>query len=206
MSILRKLITKPWLAEQARIDDLEEGGVIAYAPPAKVFVWFFMLAVGSLFGLLFFAYHMRNDYADWVPLAEPSLLWINTVFLVLASAGLQWALNAVRQDDPKNVTRGLLFGGVFTFGFVIGQMMAWEELSSLGYFASRNPANAFFYLITGLHAVHILGGLVAWAVTAGKAWNGVEVAKVATSVELCTQYWHFLLLIWIVMFGLMITT
>ena len=73
------------------------------------------------------------------------------------------------------------------------------------YFEVTNPAIAFFYLITGLHGLHLLGGLVAWGRTVTKVWGDFDEAKVTHSVELCTVYWHFLLLVWLVLFGLLFT-
>ena len=73
------------------------------------------------------------------------------------------------------------------------------------YFDVTNPAIAFFYLITGLHGLHLLGGLVAWGRTVTKVWGDFDEAKVTQSVELCTVYWHFLLLVWLVLFGLLFT-
>ena len=71
---------------------------------------------------------------------------------------------------------------------------------------STNPANGFFYLITGLHGLHLLGGLVAWGRTSDKVWRGFEPAQVRLSVELCAVYWHFLLVVWLVLFALLLLT
>jgi cytochrome c oxidase subunit 3 len=71
------------------------------------------------------------------------------------------------------------------------------------YFEMTNPAIAFFYLITGLHGLHLLGGLVAWGRTVARVWGDFDVAKIRHSVELCTLYWHFLLGVWVVLFGLL---
>jgi cytochrome c oxidase subunit 3 len=87
----------------------------------------------------------------------------------------------------------------------MGQAQAWRELGALVYFEVTNPAIAFFYLITGLHGLHLLGGLVVWGRTLVRLWGGFELEKVRHSVELCTLYWHFLLLVWLVLFGLLFT-
>ena len=84
--------------------------------------------------------------------------------------------------------------------------MAWQQLIDLGYFAATNPANAFFFVITALHALHLLGGLVAWGRTMAKVRRGLEVTEVRMSVELCAVYWHFLLVVWLVMFCLFLFT
>jgi cytochrome c oxidase subunit 3 len=98
-------------------------------------------------------------------------------------------------------------GGACAFLFLVGQLLAWQQLVDLGYFVAANPANAFFYLLTALHGLHLLGGLVAWSWTSDKAWRrDAEVDRLRLSVELCTVYWHFLLVVWLVLFCLMLFT
>ena len=81
--------------------------------------------------------------------------------------------------------------------------LAWRELAAQGLYASSNPANAFFYLLTGTHALHLVGGLAALARTARAAWSGRGGAQLATSVELCAIYWHFLLFVWLLLFAML---
>jgi cytochrome c oxidase subunit 3 len=137
------------------------------------------------------------------PAPQLRLLWANTIVLILSSAALQWAQVSVRRGQMNRMRVGLLAGGAFAVVFLIGQILAWRQLASMDYFEATNPAVAFFYLITGLHGLHLLGGLVAWGRTAARVWGDFDVAKVRQSVELCTIYWHFLLLVWLVLFGLL---
>ena len=89
-------------------------------------------------------------------------------------------------------------------GILAGQLLAWRQLNAAGYFLAANPGNAFFYLFTGLHGLHLLGGLVALGMTANKVWRGgFEVKEVRLSVQLCAVYWHFLLALWLVLFTLL---
>ena len=81
--------------------------------------------------------------------------------------------------------------------------MAWRELTADGYFLSSNPANSFFYLMTAMHGLHILGGLVALARTTVAAWGQPRLERLRLSVELCAMYWHFLLFIWLAIFVLL---
>ena len=90
--------------------------------------------------------------------------------------------------------------------FLVGQFMAWGVLRAGGYYAASNPANAFFYLLTAVHGIHLLGGLYVWARTMSRCWRGVEVAQIRLSVELCSIYWHYLLLVWLALFALMLNT
>ena len=144
------------------------------------------------------------EHADWHSLPHLWLLWLNTAILILSSVGLQWARVAANRGQIGGVKLGLLAGGGFAFAFLAGQIMAWQQLAASGYFTATNAANAYFCLLTALHGVHLLGGLVAWRRTTAKVWGGAEMAQVRLSVELCAVYWHFLLVIWLILFGLLL--
>jgi cytochrome c oxidase subunit 3 len=163
----------------------------------------FLAVVGSLFALFISAYSMRMTMMDWRALPIPRLLWFNTAVLVLSSVALQGAQVAARRNDMNGVIVGLCAGGASAVTFLVGQLLAWRELSIAGYFLASNPANSFFYLITAVHGLHLMGGLVALGRTTAKVWHGAPVTEVRLSVELCAIYWHFLLLVWLVLLGLL---
>lgn len=196
-----RLMSKPWLEEGLAVE--LPGSGAGPVSTAKIGLGVFLAVVGALFALLVSAYLMRRDMVDWRALPTPSLLWVNTGALILSSVALQWALNSARRDDIDGVKAGLLGSGVSALVFLAGQLLAWRQLSDEGYFLTNNPANAFFYLITALHALHLLGGLVALARTGARAWGDVEAQDVRLNVELCTIYWHALLVIWLLLFALL---
>ena len=140
--------------------------------------WMFVLGVflavaGSLFALFGSAYMMRMHMAtDWRPLPLPGLLWLNTGVLIASSAALQWSWMAARRGRVEGMRAGLLAGGALALAFLAGQLAAWRQLDAAGYFLASNPANSFFYLITAVHGLHMLGGLAALGRTAGRMWNG----------------------------------
>ena len=204
MSILRVLTEKPWIVE-GPVYQLHSGREF-FLPRVVLGLRVFLAVVAVLFTLLVVAYVDRMSLADWRPLPEPWLLWPNTALLILSSIAFQWACVAANRGRIEGVRSGLLAAGVLAFAFLAGQLLAWQLLAELGYFAATNPAVAFFYLITALHGLHLLGGLVAWGRTTAKVWRGVDVAQVRLSVELCAVYWHFLLLVWLVLFGLLLLT
>jgi cytochrome c oxidase subunit III len=197
----QRLAAKPWL-EEGVIVDLREAGSSSL-PPAKIGLGVFLAVVGSLFALFISAYSMRMTMVDWRTLPVPALLWFNTGVLVLSSVALQWAYTAARRDDIDGVSVGLCAGGASAVIFLVGQLLAWRQLSGAGYYLASNPANSFFYLITAAHGLHLMGGLVALGRTIAKVWRGAEAAQVRMSVELCAIYWHFLLLVWLVLLGLL---
>jgi cytochrome c oxidase subunit 3 len=204
VSIFQELTAKSWATDQGKIDDLYAGRASS-GLAKKLALKVFLAVVAVLFMLLVTAYGGRMAYEDWRPAPQISLLWANTFVLILSSVALQWAQYSVRRGRMDAMRAGLLAGGAFTVVFLFGQVLAWRQLGAMVYFEVSNPAIAFFYLITGLHGLHLLGGLVAWGRTVVKVWGNFDVAKVRQSVELCTVYWHFLLLVWLVLFGLLFT-
>ncbi|MFB3125636.1 MAG: cytochrome c oxidase subunit 3 [Woeseiaceae bacterium] len=200
----QSLHTQPWEAD----DPLENrpGRGVIMVEPAKIALLSFIAVVTSLFALFLSAYLMRMKLADWSPLTEPKLLWVNTGLLVLASVAFQLTRRAATSGQLLTVKTGLIAGGVCTTLFLLGQLVAWQQLNAGGYFMAGNPANAFFYLLTALHGMHLLGGMWVWGRTTARVLTGADVRSVRLSVELCTVYWHYLLLVWIVLFALLLST
>jgi cytochrome c oxidase subunit III len=208
---VRRLTARPWEA-QGTADGRESAGTVGPAP-ARIGLWIFLAVITSLFALFITGYWMRMGHGmahglthDWRPVVEPRVLWFNTALLALGSVAMQWARAAVNRTDAARVRLAWLLGGVFAAAFLVGQYHAWRELQAAGYYAAANPANASFYLLTGAHAVHLIGGLVAWAWIALGMARGALLEDLRLRVELCTVYWHYLLLVWLVLFGLLLLT
>jgi len=200
-----QLTAKPWERKQGEADN-EFGGATLAVAPAKVGLWMFLAVVTSFFGLLVSAYGMRMELADWRPLSVPDLLWVNTAMLVLGSVAFQWTKGAALREDADSVKSGLIASGVFSFAFIAGQLLAWRHLNASEQFVAGSIAIAFFYLLTGIHGLHLLGGLVAWGRTTASIWRGgTKPGEVRASIELCTVYWHFLLVVWLVLFALLLS-
>jgi cytochrome c oxidase subunit III len=198
----QRITSKPWL-EQGLAGELPGTGVSS-APNAKIGLGVLLAAIGALFALFISAYLMRMQLADWRPVPKPTLLWINTGVLMLSSAALQWVRTAADRDDLATVRVGLLAAGGAACAFVALQLLAWQQLSASGFFLTWNPASSFFYLITALHGVHVLGGIVALGRNIARSWHGRDLAKLRLGIDLCSLYWDFLLLMWIILFGLLL--
>jgi len=200
----QRLTAKPWLEEGAAGEF--PGAGASSLPAAKIGLGVFLAVVGALFALFISAYSMRMHMGHDGHLAVPRLLWLNTFVLILSSVALQWALVSARRGRMGGVREGLLAGGISAIAFLAGQLLAWQQLAEAGYFLATSPAVAFFYMITAVHGLHLMGGLVALGKTAVKVQNGFDMGQVRLSVELCATYWHFLLLVWLVLFGLLLLT
>jgi cytochrome c oxidase subunit 3 len=203
--VFETLATKPWLTGQDAVgapDDVE----IFDLPRQKVGLRVFFGVATSLFLLFIVSYRMRMYYEDWIPLKEPVLMWFNTGLLVLASVFMQQAKNAAAKERWPSVQRWFLLGGVSAIGFVGLQLLVWTQLAAAGHFVSSNPASSFFYLITAVHGVHIIGGVFAWGRTLLRSRSPEALESYRMAVDLCTVYWHFLLVVWLVLFYLLLST
>ena len=202
MNLFAEITKKPWL-------DVPEGELVdgPMFPLARSTVGFriFIVIVSFLFTLMVGAYADRIVLNDWRAMPELPMLWLNTALIVLASLTMRRAARKLA-GDLSAVKNLIALSIALSVAFVAGQLMAWNELVSLGYFAAANPANAFFDMITGVHGVHVLGGLVVLLNAAVKVWGCVDGQRLRTTLRLCTAYWHFLLIVWLVLFALFLFT
>ena len=173
------------------------GGPDARWDPGRFGLWAFLGTVSMLFIGFTSAYIVRRTAIDWRALPAPRLLWWNTAALLLSSVTLERARQRRRAYDRGGVAVWLSATGLLALAFVAGQLRAWRLLRALGYFLSSNPHSSFFYLLSGVHIVHVAGGLlwfgsVLWALRAGPTSEAA-----GRSLSLFATYWHFLGALWL---------
>jgi len=206
LNIFKLLSQKPWEASQAAIDNQHDGKTL-YSSKAKLGVKTIMIVSTVIFSLFVVSYSDRMLVHDWRSLSEPWLLWINTAILIFTSFVFHKAKILSDKNEFEKAKNYLLLVGFLTFAFITGQLLVWQYYVNLGQYVSTNPANAFFYLFTALHGVHVLGGLFFWGKATTKLFTkNFSVLKIKQAIELCAIYWHFLLIVWFILFGLMIAT
>ena len=206
LNIFKLLSEKPWEASQKAIDDQHDGKTLTLSK-AKLGVRTIMVVSTVIFSLFVVSYSDRMLVHDWRSLSEPWLLWINTIILIFTSFVFHKAKVLSDKNELEKAKNYLLLVGFLTFAFITGQLLVWQYYVNLGQYASTNPANAFFYLFTAIHGVHVLGGLFFWArATTQLLKKKYNVFKIKHAIELCAIYWHFLLIVWFILFGLMIAT
>jgi cytochrome c oxidase subunit 3 len=193
------LMSKPWL---------EQGVTADWPSPkssssAKVGLGVFLAVAGSLFALFISAYAMRMQMPDWRDVPLPKILWLNTGMLTLSSVALHSVRQAARRSEDKELKLGLLAAAITALAFLSGQLLAWRQLTADGYLLTSNSANAFFYVLTGIHGLHLMGGLVVLGKTLMKAWERTAPERLRLSVDLCATYWHFLLVVWLILLGIL---
>ena len=205
-SIFQILSQKPWESSQAIVDNDHDGKTFGKSK-AKLGVKTIMAVSTVIFSLFIVAYSDRMQVHDWISMPEQWLLWVNTAVLIMNSYFFHNTKIAADQKDNIKIRNGLYTVGILAYAFLLGQLIVWYQLMKLGYFATSNVANAFFYLLTTIHGLHLLGGLYFWGRATSKFLKGnYKTSNMQHTIELCAIYWHFLLIVWLVLFGLMLFT
>ncbi|MBR0650180.1 cytochrome-c oxidase [Roseomonas terrae] len=199
----QRLMSKPWL--EVGVPAEVTRGEVPGVPPVKLGLWVFMAVVGALITLFISAYLMRMHMADdWRSIPTPSMLWFNTGLLMLSSFSLYRAELDARIGWREGIAVGLAAGGLSALAFLAGQYLAWQQVMAEGFGVATNPSSSFFYLITAVHGLHLIGGLIVLGRTAYRTARGSPLAQLRLSTELCATYWHFLLLVWFALFALLL--
>lgn len=171
-------------------------------------MWVALAGVMMLFTALTSAYIVRAAGAsDWTSIAIPRPLWVSTALIVISSFTFELARKALKRDDQQAYSRMLLVTVLLGLGFLGAQLLAWRQLVSQGVYLSSNPHSSFFYLLTALHGLHLLGGILALDYLLLHAWRkraaehiGARRSAAAGAVAL---YWHFMDGLWIYLFLLL---
>jgi cytochrome c oxidase subunit III len=157
----------------------------------------------------------HKDVYGWTPFALPyAQLWMNTAILIASSVALEVARRGMEKKMefaalgilPPQLTPDLPWLSIsvaFGFSFLAGQIWVWNNLRAQGVFLSGNTGSAFFYILTGLHAVHLLGGLVVLLYAACGNWLRVRFESQRIAVDVTAWYWHFMAILWLGIFALL---
>ena len=167
---------------------------------AKVGLWVFLGSLTMLFAAFTSAYLVRSAGSDWAPLQVPSMLWINTVVLLLSSVTIELGRRAFESWRPLAFRKWMSVTFLLGALFIAGQFLAWRQLAEQGIFLGSNPHSSFFYVLTGVHAVHVLGGIVALLYVMVQSWRYQLTPGASSAPVLCATYWHFVDAVWIYLF------
>ena len=209
MNFFQTITEKPWLplTEPVPVIPADEQEILK----GKTALKFLLGVVGVIFFLFSVTYLSRTQFPDflalsgepWQPFTNPIQLWVNTIALLFGGVALQWAKLSAHKNQLNKAFAGIIIATFFTMSFLIGQLLVWNQLYALGYVLTSNPANSYFYLFTSIHGIHILGGLVALSNVTLQFIRKSSVAKLSAGISLCTTYWHFLFLVWLLLFALL---
>lgn len=163
---------------------------------ATVSILMFFLALASAFVV------RRGSSADWISFHFPPIVWVNTVVLLASSITLEVARRRLLIADSAAFRKWWAITTFLGVLFLTGQFVAWRQLARQGVYLASNPASSFFYIFTGAHAVHVLGGVAALLFVALRNFDRSKVSPM-TAVRVTSYYWHFLDALWIFLAALL---
>ena len=161
-----------------------------------VSILMFFMALASAFIVL------RRGSELWVTVHLPRILWANTCVLLASSFTLESARQRLYLADASGFRKFWLATTVLGFLFVAGQLIAWRQLVAQGVYIASNQASSFFYIFTGAHAVHLLGGVGALLFVAFRKFEKTKISLQAAA-EITSYYWHFMDGLWIFLLALL---
>jgi cytochrome c oxidase subunit 3 len=210
MNILRMLRDKPWLHPTDAAIVAQYDGPDPQAA-MRIMLRFLLAVVSVIFFLFIITFLSRSQYPDfqalagppWQPFTDPSRLWFNTALLACASLAIQLGLGATRSGKLNVTVAGISAAVFFTLMFLVAQFDLWLHLQSMGFYLNGNPANSYFYVLTAIHGLHLIGGLLVLSNVVFRVWYDSDLDSLTAPLKLCTTYWHYLFGVWLVLFALL---
>lgn len=172
--------------------------------PKKFALWLFMVSVIMIFGSLTSAYIVRRAEGNWLLFDMSPMFWVNTIVILTSSITMHWAYLAARKDNLEMTKLAISITMVLGVSFLIGQLMAWGQLVEQGIHLVGRESSAvsgsFLYVISGLHGVHVISGVIFLLVVLVSVFKFKVHSKRLAQIEMCTTYWHFLGGLWLYLF------
>ncbi len=198
--------------------DSGDGGIL---DRYRLGMWIALAPILMMFVALTSAYIVREGAGgDWRSTGMPRILWFNTLLLAASSLSMEWARKSLKRGSGIAFNRWLSLTMLLGTAFIAGQFLAWRQLAARGVYLSTNPHSSFFYLLTGAHGLHLLGGVIALGYVVIGAWRdfgfplapdrlpmrrGVSTSdRRLTMVDVTAIYWHFMDGLWLYLFVLLL--
>ncbi|MDQ3130897.1 MAG: cytochrome c oxidase subunit 3 [Acidobacteriota bacterium] len=176
---------------------------------SKILTWFLLSVVVMTFGVLIGAYIVisTNKAIEWQPFKLPVQVWISTFLILTGSLTFMLAQKGIYAGNQPKAKKWLLATTILGAAFISSQLLAWLELVNRGVYVQSNPYAGFFYILTAVHAVHVIGGIVALGAVVLKTWYLDNSSEGTQRRETLTQvvgwYWHFMGGLWLVLLMLL---
>ncbi len=172
--------------------------------PRKFILWLFIVSIIMLFAAMTSAYLVRRAEGDWLEYTIPIIFGYSSAVLVLSSLTMHWAVWAAKKDNFTMLRAAISITFVLGLVFLVMQYLGWVDLVKQNVFFVGNPAGSFMYVFTGLHAFHLISGLIVLVFALVAAFRLRIHAKSLDQVQICAAYWHFLDILWLYLFAFLV--
>ena len=191
--------------DNRKIDDHER----VIPEKSRILMWFLLIVVLMTFGGLISAYVVlaTNNALEWQPFSLPLQVWISTVIILTSSVTYHVAKKALHRDEYQKARKWFVATTVLGAAFISSQLLAWMELVNRGLYMKGNPYAGFFYILTAVHAIHVLGGIIALGYVLLRNWKGSpqegQKPKRKAEAQAIGWYWHTMDGLWLVLLFLL---
>ncbi|MEP6844636.1 MAG: heme-copper oxidase subunit III [Panacibacter sp.] len=171
--------------------------------PHKFTMWVAMGSIVMMFAGLTSAYIVRSNQANWLEFSLPGIFWYSTAVILLSSLTMHLSVKAFKAREMQRYRRLITITALLGVGFAVMQFFGFKQLGMSGVqliWQGSNPAASFLAIITGLHVLHVLGGVIALLVIFFRAFSARFKSYNAVPVEVLSTYWHFVDILWIYLF------
>lgn len=168
--------------------------------PKKFALWLFIITVVMIFAALTSAYIVRQAEGNWLVFELPTAMWVTTGIILLSSVTMHWAYLAAKKDELDQVKLAVGITTGLGILFLVGQFYVWGILVDKNVFFVGNPSGSFLYVLSGLHGLHLISGIIFLIIVLISALRYKVHAKNLNQIQMCATYWHFLDGLWIYLF------
>ncbi|MBU2915341.1 cytochrome c oxidase subunit 3 [Reichenbachiella agariperforans] len=168
--------------------------------PQKFAMWLFIVTVVMLFAALTSAYVVKQSSGVWLDFDLPFMFDITTGIVIVSSVFMHMAYLSAKRNEVSKIRIYLLLTVLTGISFLVGQLIAWQELVQEGVFFVGNPAGSFVYVLSGVHGFHLLSGVVFLLIVAVAAFKYKVHSTSLVRIEMCATYWHFLGGLWLYLY------
>ncbi|MDR7130415.1 cytochrome c oxidase subunit 3 [Algoriphagus sp. 4150] len=168
--------------------------------PKKFALWLFLVTIVMIFAALTSAYIVRQSEGNWLEYELPAIFWYTSGIVIVSSICLQYAYVAAKKDNFGGLRAGLFLAVFFGITFLVGQWFSWVALVDKNVFFVGNPSGSFLYVFTGLHAVHLISGVIFLIIVLISTYKYKVHSKSLDTLEMAATFWHFLAALWLYLF------
>ena len=168
--------------------------------PKKFALWLFIVTVVMIFAALTSAYIVRQSEGNWLDFQLPVTLYITSGIIFMSSLSMHWAYVSAKKDNLNSLRISMVVTTILGLAFLVGQYMSWQDLVAMDVYFVGNPAGSFMYVLTGLHGVHLISGIIFMLLVVINVFRYKVHSKSMDQIEMCATYWHFLDGLWLYLF------
>lgn len=168
--------------------------------PHKFILWLFIVSIVMIFASLTSAYIVRQAEGNWVNFQMPQIFYYSSAIILISSVLMHWAIMNAKANNIPQLRLSIVLTTLFGGAFLVMQYIGWGQLQDMGILFDGNVSGSFFYVLVGVHAFHLVSGMVFLLIMLISAFRYKVHSKQMTKIEMCATYWHFLDGLWLYLF------